>query len=291
MATAEVKLLDAIVGRYRLQFGLGMELRRKGNKLTIQADGELESRQRGRVLSVGVRRRVAAEAQSRWHVQFHMVADVMHHGELLVSHLGDQVVPMRLPGELVQTSARTGARRVRARSPPQAHQGNRESSPATIQDWRRFPGLLSRNEVTGLKTLSEPVDDFLGPRGLLNYGRGGPMLLNRVSCISGMNNEGDFPLCEAPTNRSGALGTQAKVDDRPRQIWVFGHGQRGIEVRGSNHARAGLSKLPFYVVCDQWMILHKEYEFARKQIQRHWCPSERLYGLWQIWGEHSDVTT
>ncbi|HEY2401990.1 MAG TPA: serine hydrolase domain-containing protein [Steroidobacteraceae bacterium] len=42
MATAEVKLIDALVGRYRLQFGLGMELRRKGNKLTIQADGEPE---------------------------------------------------------------------------------------------------------------------------------------------------------------------------------------------------------------------------------------------------------
>jgi serine-type D-Ala-D-Ala carboxypeptidase/endopeptidase len=42
MATAEVKLIDALVGRYRLQFGLGMELRRKGNKLTIQADGQPE---------------------------------------------------------------------------------------------------------------------------------------------------------------------------------------------------------------------------------------------------------
>jgi serine-type D-Ala-D-Ala carboxypeptidase/endopeptidase len=42
MATAEVKLIDALVGRYRLQFGLGMELRRKDKKLTIQADDEPE---------------------------------------------------------------------------------------------------------------------------------------------------------------------------------------------------------------------------------------------------------
>jgi D-alanyl-D-alanine-carboxypeptidase/D-alanyl-D-alanine-endopeptidase len=42
MATAEVKLIDALVGRYLLQFGLGMELRRKDNKLTIQPDGEPE---------------------------------------------------------------------------------------------------------------------------------------------------------------------------------------------------------------------------------------------------------
>jgi len=42
VATADVKLIDALVGRYRLPFGLGVELRRKGNKLTIQADGQPE---------------------------------------------------------------------------------------------------------------------------------------------------------------------------------------------------------------------------------------------------------
>jgi serine-type D-Ala-D-Ala carboxypeptidase/endopeptidase len=42
MATAEVKLIDALVGRYLLPFGLSMELRRKGSKLTIQADGDPE---------------------------------------------------------------------------------------------------------------------------------------------------------------------------------------------------------------------------------------------------------
>ena len=42
MATAEVKLIDALVGRYRLPIGLSMELRRQGNKLTIKADGEPE---------------------------------------------------------------------------------------------------------------------------------------------------------------------------------------------------------------------------------------------------------
>jgi serine-type D-Ala-D-Ala carboxypeptidase/endopeptidase len=41
-ASAEVKLIDALVGRYRLRTGLGMELRRQGNKLTIQADGQPE---------------------------------------------------------------------------------------------------------------------------------------------------------------------------------------------------------------------------------------------------------
>jgi hypothetical protein len=64
--------------------------------------GEPELRQRGRVLSVGVRRRFAAEAQSRRNVHFHMVSHVMRHGELLVSRPGDQVVPMRLPRGLVQ---------------------------------------------------------------------------------------------------------------------------------------------------------------------------------------------
>jgi serine-type D-Ala-D-Ala carboxypeptidase/endopeptidase len=42
MATAEVKLIDALVGRYRLRTGLGIKLRRRGNKLTIQFDGEPE---------------------------------------------------------------------------------------------------------------------------------------------------------------------------------------------------------------------------------------------------------
>jgi len=49
MATAEVKLIDALVGRYRLRTGTGpnpashrsLELRRQGNKLTIQFDGEV----------------------------------------------------------------------------------------------------------------------------------------------------------------------------------------------------------------------------------------------------------
>src|SRR5258708_20999921 len=48
MATAEVKLIDALVGRFRLRTGTGpnpashrsLELRRQGNKRTIQFDGE-----------------------------------------------------------------------------------------------------------------------------------------------------------------------------------------------------------------------------------------------------------
>jgi serine-type D-Ala-D-Ala carboxypeptidase/endopeptidase len=42
MATAEDKLIDALVGRYRLRTGPGIELRRRGNKLTVQFDGEPE---------------------------------------------------------------------------------------------------------------------------------------------------------------------------------------------------------------------------------------------------------
>jgi serine-type D-Ala-D-Ala carboxypeptidase/endopeptidase len=42
MAIAEAKLIDALVGRYRLRTGLGIELRRRGNKLTVQFDGEPE---------------------------------------------------------------------------------------------------------------------------------------------------------------------------------------------------------------------------------------------------------
>jgi D-alanyl-D-alanine-carboxypeptidase/D-alanyl-D-alanine-endopeptidase len=42
VATADAKLIDALVGRYRLQGGLGMDLRHKGNMLTIQADGQPE---------------------------------------------------------------------------------------------------------------------------------------------------------------------------------------------------------------------------------------------------------
>ena len=42
MATAAAKLIDALVGRYRLRTGLGIELRRRGNKLTVQFDGEPE---------------------------------------------------------------------------------------------------------------------------------------------------------------------------------------------------------------------------------------------------------
>jgi len=42
VATADAKLIDALVGRHRLQGGLGMELRHKGDALTIQADGQPE---------------------------------------------------------------------------------------------------------------------------------------------------------------------------------------------------------------------------------------------------------
>jgi hypothetical protein len=49
VATADAKLIDALVGRYRLQGGLGMELRHKADGLTtqagwltIQADGQPE---------------------------------------------------------------------------------------------------------------------------------------------------------------------------------------------------------------------------------------------------------
>ncbi|WP_187437250.1 serine hydrolase [Bradyrhizobium rifense] len=39
---ADAKLIDALVGRYRLQGGLGIELRHKDSGLTIQADGQSE---------------------------------------------------------------------------------------------------------------------------------------------------------------------------------------------------------------------------------------------------------
>ena len=42
VATADVKLIDALVGRYRYQNGLAVELRRRGDALTIQADGQPE---------------------------------------------------------------------------------------------------------------------------------------------------------------------------------------------------------------------------------------------------------
>jgi CubicO group peptidase (beta-lactamase class C family) len=42
VATADAKLIDALVGRYRLQNGLGVELRHKENALTVQADGQPE---------------------------------------------------------------------------------------------------------------------------------------------------------------------------------------------------------------------------------------------------------
>jgi len=42
VATADARLIDALVGRYRLESGLAMELRRKGSTLTIQADGQPE---------------------------------------------------------------------------------------------------------------------------------------------------------------------------------------------------------------------------------------------------------
>jgi CubicO group peptidase (beta-lactamase class C family) len=41
-ATADAKLIDALVGRYRLQNGLGIDLRRKGNALITQADAQPE---------------------------------------------------------------------------------------------------------------------------------------------------------------------------------------------------------------------------------------------------------
>jgi CubicO group peptidase (beta-lactamase class C family) len=42
VAAPDAKLIDALVGKYRLQGGLGMELRHKDSGLTIQADGQPE---------------------------------------------------------------------------------------------------------------------------------------------------------------------------------------------------------------------------------------------------------
>ena len=42
VATADARLIDALVGRYRLQNGLGVDLRRKGDALAVQADGQPE---------------------------------------------------------------------------------------------------------------------------------------------------------------------------------------------------------------------------------------------------------
>jgi serine-type D-Ala-D-Ala carboxypeptidase/endopeptidase len=42
VATADAKLIDALIGRYRLQDGLGVDLRHKGNALTLQVDAEPE---------------------------------------------------------------------------------------------------------------------------------------------------------------------------------------------------------------------------------------------------------
>jgi serine-type D-Ala-D-Ala carboxypeptidase/endopeptidase len=42
IATSDVKLIEALIGRYRLQSGLGLELRHKGSALTMQADGQPE---------------------------------------------------------------------------------------------------------------------------------------------------------------------------------------------------------------------------------------------------------
>jgi D-alanyl-D-alanine-carboxypeptidase/D-alanyl-D-alanine-endopeptidase len=42
VATADAKLIDALVGKFRLTGGLGIELRHKASGLTIQADGQPE---------------------------------------------------------------------------------------------------------------------------------------------------------------------------------------------------------------------------------------------------------
>jgi serine-type D-Ala-D-Ala carboxypeptidase/endopeptidase len=42
VAAPDAELINALVGAYRLQSGLGMSLRRKSNMLTIQADGQPE---------------------------------------------------------------------------------------------------------------------------------------------------------------------------------------------------------------------------------------------------------
>jgi len=42
VATADAKLIDALVGKYRLRGGLGVELRRTAGHLAIQADGQPE---------------------------------------------------------------------------------------------------------------------------------------------------------------------------------------------------------------------------------------------------------
>ena len=78
VATADAKLIDALVGKYRLRGGLGLELRHKASGIDDPGGRPARirngPRQRGRLLSACVRCAVAAEAQGGRNICLHLVS-------------------------------------------------------------------------------------------------------------------------------------------------------------------------------------------------------------------------
>jgi hypothetical protein len=70
--------------------------------------------------------------------------------------------------------------------------------------------------VGGEKRPRESVGDLVRPRGLLNDRNRGPLPLNRVGGIAGMNDEREVPVGEAPADRQcGSIDTFSLLSIRP----------------------------------------------------------------------------
>jgi hypothetical protein len=62
----------------------------------------------------------------------------------------------------------------------------------------------------------EGVDDINWICRFAHDRRRRPLPLNRIGFITGMNDERNVPAGEVSANRDGALGAEAKIDDRRR---------------------------------------------------------------------------
>ena len=96
-----------------------------------------------------------------------------------------------------------------------------------------------------------------------------PLPLNRIGLVTGMNNERNVPAGEVSANWDGALGAEAKIDDRRREMGVVRDGPCRVQSGCRDNARTGLAKVVFYVEGDQGFVLHEKDEFARQEIQSH----------------------
>jgi hypothetical protein len=97
-----------------------------------------------------------------------------------------------------------------------------------------------------------------------------------------MNDERNVSVGEVSANRDGALGAEAKIDDRGGEMGVVRDGPCRVQRGCRDHARTRLAEVIFYVEGDQGFVLHEKDELTRKEIQSHAISPVHFGKLFQI---------